>query len=114
MFSDVMRFTGEVEVKQREIRGELRSVLNNRVAISEGADSATYMDVTAWGSTAELIGQYLKKGDEFYAAGSLRNKPIKVGDKEIQTVYLNIERIKFTHGRKRKENEGKPEDKREE
>lgn len=103
MFCEIMRLTGEAEVKQINVKGEMKSVLNNRVAISDASGNTTFVDMTAWGGTAELIGQFLHKGDEFYGEGVLKNKGIKLGEKEIQTIYLRLEKIKFTYGNKRRE-----------
>lgn len=106
MYSNIMRLTKDVEVKTIPLNEGERSVCNNRVAISDMGDQTTYINVTAWGSLAELMGQYLKKGDEFYAEGELKNSTTPVFDetgnkKDLQLNYLLIERIKFTHGNKR-------------
>lgn len=110
MYANIMRLTKEVEVKKAVVNGEERSVLNNRVAISEGEDRTTFADITAWGMTAELMGKYLKKGNEFYGEGELKNKVFKYNqedgtEKELQTVFLLISRMKFTYGNKKAEKE---------
>lgn len=101
MFGELMRLTKDVEVKKVKVKNEERSVVNNRVAISDGGDHTTYIDVTVWGGLADLFGMYLKKGSEFYAEGTLKNKEIKIGEKSIQSVYLSLEKIKFTYGNKK-------------
>jgi len=35
-------------------------------------EEVTFIDVTAWGKQAELIGQYLKKGNPLFAEGRLK------------------------------------------
>jgi len=46
----------------------------NRVYSVEGErrEDTTYVDVTLWGKTAELAGQYLKKGRPVYIEGRLQ------------------------------------------
>lgn len=106
MYANIMRLTKDVEVKIVPVSDGEKSVFNNRVAISELGDQTTYINVTAWGSLAELMGQFLKKGDEFYAEGEIKNGSMNTYDEQgkikvIQTNYLLIDRIKFTHGNKK-------------
>ncbi|MDD4565861.1 MAG: single-stranded DNA-binding protein [Eubacteriales bacterium] len=109
MYANIMRLTQDVKVKTVLLTEGEKSVCNNRVAISgPGGDQTTYINVTAWGRLAEFMGEHLKKGDEFYAEGELKNSMIPVYDengnkKEIQTNYFLIDRIKFTHGNKKEE-----------
>lgn len=37
----------------------------------QAKEEVTYVDCTAWGKTAELIGQYVKKGDPLFVEGRL-------------------------------------------
>jgi single-strand DNA-binding protein len=41
-------------------------------AAGEKHEEATFVDLEAWGRTAELVGQYLKKGSPVYVEGRLR------------------------------------------
>jgi len=41
-------------------------------ATGEQREEATFVDIEAWGRTAELMGQYLKKGSPAYIEGRLR------------------------------------------
>lgn len=109
MYSDIVRLVNPVTVEERNTAKGIISVLNNRVAIRISDKETCYMDVVAWGSLAELIAKYLKKGDEFYVEGELKNKESLITanksadgvEKKFQTVYLLIKQIKFTHGNKR-------------
>ena len=108
MYANIMRLTKDVEVKTVTSKEKKEiSVCNNRVAIPVG-DKTTYINITAWGGLADLLGQYLRKGDEFYGEGELRNDTVPVynkdgEEKELQTAYLLLETIKFTHGNKREQ-----------
>ncbi|MDD2483678.1 MAG: single-stranded DNA-binding protein [Eubacteriales bacterium] len=101
MYGNTMRLTQDSVVKTVKVKNEDRSVYNNRVAIKDG-DQTVFVGITAWGGLADLMGQYLEKGDEFYGEGELRNGTV-LGkeDKELQTVYLLLEKIKFLHGKKK-------------
>lgn len=105
MYANIMRLAKDPILNNVQVKGEMRSVLNNRVAIGQGAEKVTFIDVTIWGKLAELVVTYLKKGDEFYAEGELFNGtyPLKIegmtAEKKIQTVYLQINAIRFTHGK---------------
>lgn len=110
MYGNLMRLVNDVIVTTASVKGEPRSVINNRVAIKV-KDKTTFIDIAAWGSLAEVIGEYLSKGDEFYGEGELRNASYKIKtndegvEREIQTIYLLLEEVKFTHGNRRKNSE---------
>ncbi len=90
--------------------------VGNMLAISDGENKTTFIDVTAWGNLAEVIGQYLAKGDELYIEGELRNKDISIGGgegKTMQGVYILITQIKFTHGKAKSKSEDEEPDARE-
>ncbi|WP_324825130.1 single-stranded DNA-binding protein [Sinanaerobacter sp. ZZT-01] len=113
MYGNLMRLVNDVILTTANVKGEPRSVLNNRVAIKV-KDKTTFIDIVAWGSLAEVIGAYLAKGDEFYGEGELRNAAYKIKlpegtEKEIQAVYLLLDEIQFTHGNKRNKSEIKEE-----
>jgi len=52
---------------------DLRVAMNRRVRTSDGErrDEATFVDVTAWGRQAEVISQYLSKGQPIFLEGRL-------------------------------------------
>lgn len=81
-----------------------KKVVNNRMALQAGKDKTTFIDVEAWGNTAELISKYYKKGYEILTEGHLVNKTRKKEDVEYETVGFIIDRIVFTYGNK-KDNE---------
>lgn len=86
------------DVKVESVGEDKKSVLNNRIAISQGKDKSTFVDIVAWGSTAELIGKFFKKGYEIYIEGHFINKTRKKENIEFETVAINIDNIKFTNG----------------
>jgi len=100
------RLVSDVEVKKVIINGNSKSVLNNSFAMKNSSnkkDDSTFIDITAWDGTADLIGKYLQKGDEILITGELRNKGITVDDKKRTVVYLLVRQIEFTNGNKRRD-----------
>lgn len=100
MVMEIGRLVYDVEVK--EVGEEKRKVLNNRIAINIAKDKTTYVDITAWNGTAELIAKYFKKGHEICVVGNLINNTKKTTkdntDFEYYTVGILVDHIVFTHG----------------
>lgn len=95
------RITKDIELKEVTVKGELRKVVNNRLAINISKDETTFIDFTAWGSTAEFIANYFKKGDGICLIGKLRNSIFKKGDIEFPIIYLNVDEAKGVPGTKK-------------
>ena len=103
MLMELGRLVFDVEVKDV---GENKKVLNNRLAIPISKDETTFVDVVAWGTTAELIAKYFKKGFEILVQGHLINKKRKRDNVEYDTVAILVNRVIFTNGNP-KEDSGK-------
>lgn len=95
MITELGRLVFDVKV---ETVGNNKKVVNNRIAIQQGKNKSTFVDIVAWGHYAELIGNYYKKGYEIYIEGHLVNKTRKKDDVEFTTVAINVDNIKFTNG----------------
>lgn len=108
MISELGRLVFDVKVEKVKVGSDEKSVLNNRLAISSGKDKTTFIDVVAWGGTADLIGKHFKKGYEIYIEGHLVNKTRKKEDVEFDSVAINIENVKFTNGNHKEDNEEPP------
>ena len=100
MYTSIVTFATEPEWKTVQVGQDERSVMNGRVAIHQGRDRAAFINVTAWGKLAEYIGAYYRKGDEIYIEGEIRNSNYRVGDRTIQTNYIQITAVKPTFGQK--------------
>lgn len=93
---------------------ELRQIGSERVVASTGIainrrwknaageqqEEATFVDLEAWGRTAELMGQYLKKGSPVYVEGRLKldQWEDKEGQKR-QRLRVVAESVQFLGGR---------------
>lgn len=95
------------EVKTGTITSEKgdRTVLNNRIMIYQGKHHSTFIDITAWGKTAEFIENHFKQNDEIFIEGELKNKSITVGDKQIQGCFIMVSGVKMVFGKNLKTQE---------
>ncbi|MBA3684173.1 MAG: single-stranded DNA-binding protein [Planctomycetes bacterium] len=85
--------------------GADRAVANFSIAINERwkdkdgqpKEQTTFLDVSAWGRTAELVGQYLTKGSGCYVQGKLRTESWegKDGEKKSKLVLI-ADTVQFT------------------
>ena len=103
MIIELGRLTQDVKLMNITVDGAEQKVLNNRLAIGIGKDNAVFIDVSAWGATAEFMARHFTKGSEIYLVGEIRNRQMKNKDDEAKpfTVpYIKINSIKFTHGKK--------------
>ena len=87
------RICRDLEVKM--IAGSGASVLDVRVAVrrdrgEEGKEPPTdFFSVTVYGTMAETIGKYFRKGSSIFLAGSIRtNTYEKDGQKRTATVFV--------------------------
>jgi single-strand DNA-binding protein len=101
MVQELGRLTQDVNVRVNNFNGVEKSVLNNSLAIKNGKDMTTFVNFTAWGKTAELIGNYLKKGDEVLLRGELRNSKREIDGKTYTNTYLLVTGLDFVSGNKR-------------
>lgn len=98
------------DVKVETVGNDNKKVLNNRLAIRMSKDQTTFIDVVAWGGTAELIGNNYKKGSEILFQGRLINKKkLITNGVEVDSNAILIDTVEFTYGNKRdKGNETEP------
>lgn len=98
MLQELGRLIYDVEVKEV---GDNKKVLNNRIAIQNGKNDSTFIDIVAWNGTAELIGKHFKKGFEILLSGKLINTQKKKGELEYEGIAILVDQVLFTHGNPR-------------
>lgn len=101
MIIELGRLTYPVKLDTVKVKDSEKKVLNNRLAIPINKDKSTFIDIVAWGTTAELINKHFKKGFEILVQGTLINNTRKKENVEFETVVLLIEKVLFTHGNPR-------------
>lgn len=95
MVVELGRLVFDVEVK--EVKNGKR-VLNNRIAIRSSAKETTFIDIVAWDNVADLIGKFFEKGNEILIQGELRNDNKEKDGIKYQSVFLLVDKLKFTSG----------------
>ena len=98
MVIQLCRLARDVRLSTVDINGENKTVLNNAIAIQIDSNTVAFMEITAWGKTAESIVKYFRKGDALQIIGELRNKKSMVEGKEITNVYVLVTGFHFTYG----------------
>jgi len=83
----------------------------NRVFTPEGGEKreeVTFIDLEAWGRTAEVIGEYFKKGRPIYVEGRLKldQWDDKTTGKKMSKLRVVVESFEFLGGRESGSGEG--------
>jgi single-strand DNA-binding protein len=95
MVVELGRLVFDVEVK--EVKNG-KKVLNNRLAIRANAKETVFIDIVAWDQVAELMAKYFSKGNEVLIQGELRNDTKEKDGVKYQSVFLLVDKLKFTSG----------------
>lgn len=68
-----------------------------RIAIDNGGDNeSTFVNVEAWGKTAEAVAQFKKQGDEVQVDGTLRSSEWTKEDGTMAySIYINASHVGF-------------------
>lgn len=70
------------ETEIRELKDD-KKFLTNFLAVYIDKDTTAFIDITAWGSTAEFIAEHFNKVDGFVINGTIRKKKTEIDEKEI-------------------------------
>lgn len=67
----------------------------------QAKEEVSFIDCTAWGKTAELVTQYLKKGSQALVEGRLTQDrwDDKQSGQKRSKLYVTVEQVKFLGGR---------------
>ena len=63
-------------------------------------EEVTFIDVEAWGRTAELIGQYLKKGSPAYIEGHLKLDTWEKDGQKHSKLKVSADSVQFLGGKR--------------
>ena len=89
------RLVYEVEVKATK---DGNSFLSTRIAVNRNDPNKTtdFFNIKAWGSTAEFIGKYFKKGDPIMLVGELRTESYTKQDgTKVDGVFVLASKVEF-------------------
>lgn len=73
----------------------------NRRFAKEGQPTADFINIVAWGKTAEFVDKYFKKGQQVGVIGRIQNRSFE--DKDGKTVYVTeviAEEVYFADSKK--------------
>lgn len=72
-------------------------------AAGEKQEETTFVECEAWGRTAELVGQYLKKGDPAYVEGRLKQETWddKTDGKKRSKTKVSVDNVQFLGSKRR-------------
>ena len=93
--------TPELRVTQNDKSVCSFSLAVNRDFIPQGGQDTDFIDIVAWGKTAEFVCKYFEKGQLVAITGRLQsgNFNDKNGNKRI-TIEVNAEEVHFAGGKK--------------
>ena len=74
-----------------------KGVANISVAVNRrfNKDETDFFDCTAWGKTAEIAAEYLRKGSQVGITGSLRQERFEVDGQKRSKVVITIDQLDF-------------------
>ena len=75
-----------------------KAVCKFAIAIADrfNKENTTFVDCVAWGKTAEVAGEYLKKGNKAGIVGSLVIRTYETKDgKKAKATEINVEELEF-------------------
>lgn len=72
----------------------------NRMKKEDGAD---FISCTAFGKTAELIGEYVKKGQQLGVQGRIQQDTYEKDGQKVSKTGVTVDKIEFLEGKKENE-----------
>ena len=97
----VSRHLKTTDIQIQKWRRDLQNLENKRrlEIATMAAEETDFINLTAWRKTAELCGEYLKKGQMIGVEGSLQQKQYKIREGENLTAYeVMVENVQFLDG----------------
>ena len=98
----VGRFTKELELKYSK---EGKAMLKSSVAVSRTKDVTDFINIVAFGKTAELIAEYHKKGDLIALSGSVWTGSYDKEGQKVYTFEVCVNQITFVKSSEKKATE---------
>ena len=106
------RLTKEIEI---QMTPSGKKVTRFTIAVQRNKEEADFPTCQAWEKTAEILGQYTKKGDKLNIQGSIRTASYDTQNGKVYQTYILVNQIELLEPRKDEpKQEPKQEPKREE
>lgn len=75
------------------------------LAVQRDKEHTDFIPCTAWRKTAELLGQYVNKGDMIGVVGSIRTSSYEdINERKVYVVEVNASRVTFLNSPKSAQN----------
>lgn len=98
----VGRLTREIELKRTENN---YFYVNFTIAVnrfSKGEKSADFINCVAWNKTAELLNDYVKKGDRLAVVGNIKVESYEKNDTRVYTTKILVDKITLLSNKEEK------------
>lgn len=90
------RVTAKPEVKSVKGRKENTTVAKFNIAVNKNADTTFFFPVVAWGALAEVLEEYVNKGDKITVSGYLAYDKWENDDGEKRSrIYIAAQSVEF-------------------
>ena len=93
------RLTRDPEIRYTQ-SGKAVANLSLAVGRRFNKDETDFFDCTAWGKTAEIAAEYLRKGNQVGVTGNLRQNRFEVEGQKRSKVEVTIEQLEFLESKK--------------
>jgi len=103
----VGRFVRDLELKHGK---EGKAMLKSSIAVNRTKDVTDFINIVAFGKTAELIAEYHKKGDLIAVQGSIWTGSYEKEGQKIYTFEVCVNQITFVKPAKNNNNSEKEDD----
>lgn len=104
-FEIIGRLTKDPEIRYTESN---KKVVSFTIAVNNTKDDSTFLKITTFNGTADLIEKYTKKGDLVYVDGMIKNNNYedKNGNKHFEYIFIanKIEFLSKVNKEEKKEN----------
>ena len=95
------------DIEVRHTTNTKLAVCQNAIAVNdrrknaagEWVDETSFIDVTFFGRTAELVGQYLTKGSPVFVEGRLKQDTWEKDGQKRSKIHVIVERMQFLAGK---------------
>ena len=103
----VGRFVRDLELKYSK---EGKAMLKSSIAVNRSKDVTDFINIVAFGKTAELIAEYHKKGDLIGISGSIWTGSYEKEGQKVYTFEVCVNQITFVKPAKSEQSGLKKED----
>ena len=84
-----------------------KAILKNSIAVSRNKEQSDFINIVAFGKTAELISEYHEKGDLIAVSGAIWTGSYEKEGNKVYTFEVCVNQITFVNsGSKKSDNDG--------